>query len=548
MASTQQADDDDDTYLTPVRIDRANTGIAEPSHVGTIAVGIEGVNSMISEPQSGIKGVNSGLSDFHSIISDGHSGFSTPISHVGTIAGIEGVDGALTGGHSRAGTISVVGSVAFTITSTIVEGLVHTVAHWKVLLLGQAISLVLAAAGASNEILDLECGVSTPSTYNAFAYGVVTLFGLVAFKRESKRRSDEEIDEEQLRFHVEGADDEDGDNDSAGSEDDLTVEHESPTKRRFFTVTGNYTTDAKSHGSKSKARTKYPFLCGAFTIHAKWYHYFILALIETQAYYFIFLAFRYTSFTFVYISDALAIPSAMIFSRTIMKKRYSWTHLLGALVCIVGIAVNTVSDMENKDLVGYETSADHIKGDVYAIIGAVLLGLDDVLSEIVVTDFGGFNEMIFMKGFYGTLISIVQILISELENVNALFGANGACGMSKRMTLFSIHVATRSLDFAGEMQFLYLSEAALLNLSLLTSDLYAALFDIISVGLELTRYYYIAFVLIFAGIVLYEASLSPSTRGTDAPVDIEIRQVRKRGSMETTEHAGNVMDIEAELT
>jgi hypothetical protein len=48
---------------------------------------------------------------------------------------------------SRTGTASIVGSVAMTITSTIVEGVVHTVAHWKVLLLGQAISLVLAAAG-----------------------------------------------------------------------------------------------------------------------------------------------------------------------------------------------------------------------------------------------------------------------------------------------------------------------------------------------------------------------------------------------------------------
>lgn len=69
-----------------------------------------------------------------------------------------------------------------------------------------------------------------------------------------------------------------------------------------------------------------------------------------------------------------------------------------------------------------------------------------------------------------------------------------------------------------------------------------------TVGLELTKYYYIAFILIFAGIVLYESGPSPS-RKANAPVDIEIRQVKKRGSIETTEHAGNLaMDIEAELT
>lgn len=515
MASAQSSEDD--AHLAHDQIEQTNTGIPEPqSHVGTA----------LEE------------------VSDGNS----RLSHVGTISGFDGVDSGIMGGHSRAGTVSVVGSVAFTITSTIVTGLVHTVAHWKVLLLGQAISLVLAAAGASNEVLDLECGVSTPSTYNAFAYGIVTLFGLVAFKRESKKLMADEIDEEQLRFHV-GAEDEDADDNSADSEDDLTVEHESPTRRSFFTIRGNYTTDAKSHGSKSKTRSKYAFLCGSFTIHAKWYYYFLLALIETQAYYFIFLAFRYTSFTFVYISDALAIPSAMMFTRAIMKKRYSWTHLLGASVCIIGIVINTVSDMENKDLFNGVSSADHIKGDIYAILGAILLGLDDVLSEIVVTDYGGVNEMIFMKGFYGTAISLVQLLIFELDSVITLFGTEGTCDISKRMILFSIHVGTRSLDFAGEMQFLYLSEAALLNLSLLTSDLYAALFDIVTVGLELTKYYYIAFLLIFTGIVLYESGPSPSRRLTDAPVDIEIHRVRKRASIETTEHAGNVaIDIEAELT
>lgn len=560
MASSENDSDDDQTYLTPAEIDSAPTGISEPqSHVGRVPVGIEGNNSGLSEPQShagtvhvGIEGVNGelsgGLTDFHSILSDGNNSFSTPPSHVGTIAGIEGVNSGLADGQSHIGNVSVVGSVAFTITSTIVDGLIHTVAHWKVLLLGQAISLVLAGAGASNEVLDTECGVSTPSLYNALSYGIVALFGLLPFKRETKLRLSEEVDEEQLRFHVGGEDDDYADHCSTGnqSEDELTVEHESPTKRSFFSIRGKYTADSKRHDRETKKRAKYPFLCGIFTIHVKWYYYFIIALIETQAYYFLFLAFRYTSFTFVYISDALAIPSAMIFSKAIMKKRYSWSHLLGAFVCIVGIVVNTVSDMEKKNPFETVSSADHIKGDIYAILGAVLLGLDDVLSELIMTDYGGVNEMIFVKGFYGTLISIVQLLVFELGSIRALFESNTSCNMSKRVFLFTIHIGTRALDFAGEMHFLRVSEAALLNLSLLTSDLYAALFDILSVGMELTWYYYISFVLIFTGIVLYESGPSPSIRLVSTPLDIEIRQVRKHESAGSiTEHARN---LEAELT
>eukprot|EP00804_Cyclotella_cryptica_P003253 CCRYP_010496-RA/>CCRYP_010496-RA protein AED:0.47 eAED:0.47 QI:0/-1/0/1/-1/0/1/0/193 len=193
-----------------------------------------------------------------------------------------------------------------------------------------------------------------------------------------------------------------------------------------------------------------------------------------------------------------------------------------------------------------------MKGDLLAILGAVLLGLDDVLSEIIVTDYGGVNEMLFMKGFFGTIISIVQLIIFELDSVSSLFGTSesSSCETSRRMTLFSVHVLTRALDVAGEMQFLYLSEAALLNLSLLTSDLYAALFDVVSVGLELIPYYYLAFCLIFTGIVLYESGPSPVESPITAPVDIEIRQIHKSASVfsATTEHAGTLMNLGAELT
>ena len=539
-SSTQARSDDDDdiTFSTPVGIGRTHTGLSEPqSHVGTILL----TNTGLSEPQShvgtidaGIQGNDSGLSDFHSIISDGNSGCSSLISHVGTISGIEGVNSGLTDAQSHADNVSVVGSVAFTITSAIVDGVIHTIAHWKILVLGQAISLVLAAAGATSEILDMECGVSTPATYNGFAYFLATLFCFLPFRRECKKRLENEIDEEQLRFHVEN---DNVDRDSVGSEDELTVEHESTSR-------GNYGPNDKRNQNKRE----YPFLCGSLTIHTKWYYYFILALIETQAYYFIFLAFRYTSFTFVYISDALAIPSAMIFTRTIMKKHYLWTHLLGAAVCITGIVINTLSDMKKKDQFEAVSSADHIKGDCYAILGAVLLGLDDVLSEIVVTDYGGVNEIIFMKGLYGTLISVVQLLVFEMESVHALFGVNPSCDLSRRMILFLVHIGTRSVDIAGEMKFLFISEAALLNISLLTSDLYAALFDIITQGFEMTRYYYIAFILIFGGIVLYESGPSPSTGQLDAPINIEIRQVHKHQMEMVTEHARNATNIETELT
>ena len=210
------------------------------------------------------------------------------------------------------------------------------------------------------------------------------------------------------------------------------------------------------------SRPTYPFLFGLFRIRAKWY--LAVAIIEAQAFYFVFLAFRYTTFTFAYVSDALAIPSAMFFSRLIMKRRYSVTHLLGCGICISGIIVNTASDLRGGGDDGRDGderhTLDHIKGDIFAIIGAILLGLDDVLSEIIVNDFGGVNEMLFMKGLYGSLISIIQLGMFERDNARALFGKNGgSCDFDWKMILFSGHLASRAMGVMGEMQFLAMSEA-----------------------------------------------------------------------------------------
>ncbi len=70
---------------------------------------------------------------------------------------------------------------------------------------------------------------------------------------------------------------------------------------------------------------------------------------------------------------------------------------------------------------------------------------------------------------------------------------------------------------------------ALLNILLLTSDLFAAFFDVLNTGFRLTPYFCAAFLCIVIGIVLYESGPSPAdvddrifgAGGT--PVTIEFR-------------------------
>ena len=107
------------------------------------------------------------------------------------------------------------------------------------------------------------------------------------------------------------------------------------------------------------------------------------------------------------------------------------------------------------------------------------------------------------------------------------------------------------LALQGQIQFLFISEAALLNLLLLTSDLFAALFDVLTGSLRLTPYFYGAFSLIVFGIVLYEAGPGPAERHAGGtPLAIEFRQKHRAGvhSPTATEHAGNLSRNDAELS
>ena len=448
-----------------------------------------------------------GANDDHNVIIESSS----------TIAGGEG------------GGMTLAAHTIHTLTSTIADGIVHTLAHWKVIVLGQSISIISAIAGGTNDVLALECGVSAPSTYNALGYMLVSIVGYIQLRRNRNNRKNignsfidnnnndginpVEVDEQETESFREGGsyvgdlhlehDNDENENDKDFNyddedDDDLTLDGSITNRSSFFSLRrNNKKNKSKPHPThkparSSTAKSKHNWHITSISANAnhslppaKWYYYFVVALVEAQAFYFIFLAFRFTSFTFVYVSDALAIPSAMIFSRLLMKRKYLWTHVVGCIICITGIVVNTALDMNSTTTDAMENNGggndgglnvgvalDHVKGDIFAILGAILLGLDDVLSEKILDNYGGgVSKMLFMKGMFGTLISIVQLGIFERDDIYVLFGVddegeNGAstsstspCQLSWRMILLTAHVVSRALGVAGEMQFLFISEA-----------------------------------------------------------------------------------------
>lgn len=168
-----------------------------------------------------------------------------------------------------------------------------------------------------------------------------------------------------------------------------------------------------------------------------------------------------------------------------------------------------------------------------------MLGLDDVLSEMLIKDYGGRDELLFMKWLFGVGIGLVQLAAFERSDLIGLFENQGdeSCSVSTRMYLLCGYTLFQFLDMLGEVQFLSISEAALLNLSLLTSDLWATIFSVLAVGFVPSSFYFIAFLLIVSGIILYEAA--PSPLGHATPTNIKIKSGHHFES-DITDIAGNL--------
>ena len=409
------------------------------------------------------------------------------------------------------------GSIADSIVSTIAEGVSHSIAHWKILLFGQIISFFLAAAGAMSEELNSTCNIHIPLTQISLV-GIVLMFlgGMkmsnwgccLGCRRRGRKKTDDDdnINDESEHFTC-------SQRTQAVTNDGINNgEAEAEDRRLSTSAAGNDDTewatddnDDDQYSTKLSSRPR-SFCFGMQTIHAPSWAYLILALVAVEGRFFVVLSFRYTSFTFIYLVQSLSMPSAMVFSKLLLKRKYLSTHVIGGLVCIIGITLSTITDIKGfDDADNASLGLGRIKGDILAISGAILLGLDDVLSEEMVKHHGGVHEVLFCKWIWGVGIAVAQLLIFERESFMSLFHDDGTCGLSTQFVLLGLFTTFQVLDMAGEVNFLSISEACLLNLSLLSTNLYAAIFTAVRDRAFPAMSYLVALALVLLGIVLYEA-------------------------------------------
>jgi solute carrier family 35, member F1/2 len=238
--------------------------------------------------------------------------------------------------------------------------------------------------------------------------------------------------------------------------------------------------------------------------------YFIAALIDVQASVIVLTSFQYTSVISVVLLDSCAIPCTMLLSYIFLGAEYRISHLIGTLICIIGLGCNVFSDYYYSS--SEETVMENaLYGDLMCLLAYFLYSIGNVMQEYLVK-YVDRGEYLGMLGFWGTMIALVQCLSTEYYALNILRSAS--------MYLISLicgYVGILFLFYVNASIIIQFNDATYFNLSLLTSDIYALIFAYFVFHTAVHWLYFLSFALVVIGLIIYH-SISPPT-GHD-PVSI----------------------------
>ncbi|KAK4566860.1 hypothetical protein RGQ29_002928 [Quercus rubra] len=205
-------------------------------------------------------------------------------------------------------------------------------------------------------------------------------------------------------------------------------------------------------------------------LKAKWYYYIPLGLVDVEANYLVVMAYQYTSMTSVMLLDCWSIPSVMVLTWFFLKTKYRFRKITGVIVCIAGLVLVVFSDVHAGDRAG---GSNPRKGDAIVIAGATLYAVSNVSEEFLVKN-ADRVELMAMLGLFGAIVSAIQISIVE------------------RNALRSIHWTPGQIN-----------GSTMLNLSLLTSDMWSVVIRIFAYKEKVDWLYFVAFGAVTVGLIIY---------------------------------------------
>ncbi|KAI5056779.1 hypothetical protein GOP47_0028597 [Adiantum capillus-veneris] len=270
-------------------------------------------------------------------------------------------------------------------------------------------------------------------------------------------------------------------------------------------------------------------------LQVRWYYYLVLALMDVEGNYFVVKAYQYTSLTSVMLLDCWTIPCVLLLTWLFIKTKYNAGQLIGVCACVLGLVLVILSDVHANDRAG---GSNAVLGDALVIIGATLYALTNVSEEFLIKKVD-FVELMTFLGLFGSIISGCQVAIlerTELANINWTRHA---------ILPFVGYSASLFLFYSTVPFILRLSGSALLNLSLLTSDMWAVAIRIFAYHQDVDWLFYVAFATVTIGIVIYSASGGSSSSGSPQPETVAAEEiVYKRVETIMDEHGNSKEEAE----
>ncbi|CAH9127801.1 unnamed protein product [Cuscuta epithymum] len=236
-----------------------------------------------------------------------------------------------------------------------------------------------------------------------------------------------------------------------------------------------------------------------------WYWYLLLGFADVQGNYLVNKAYQYSSITSVTILDCWTIPWVILLTWIFLGTRYSLWQFFGSAVCVSGLGLVLLSDSG----VSSGGGSRPLLGDALVIMGTLFFALSNVGEEFCVKK-KDLVEVISMMSISGLLVSICQIAIMERKSLESV-------KWSAEISLAFAGYPLAAFLFYSFVPFvLKMSGSTLLCLSLLTSDMWAAVIRIFFYKQKIDWLYYLAFGLVVIGLVVYSKTEKGSVSAAES--------------------------------
>ncbi|CEG44727.1 solute carrier family 35 member f2 [Plasmopara halstedii] len=235
-----------------------------------------------------------------------------------------------------------------------------------------------------------------------------------------------------------------------------------------------------------------------------WWQYLLLAFADVEGNFLVVCAYKYTSISSVMLLDCFTIPIVMLLSTAFLQAKYKRSHYVAVLFCLVGIIVLVISDsLQEEETTSWNVST--LYGDFLCLLGSAVYACSNVGQEYLVKKENRRIEFLGFVGLFGFSISSMQAAYFEGDVIRAVDWT-----WSSALCLLG-YIGTLFIMYSAASIFLTTGDAAVFNLSLLTSDFFAVVAAKYLFDEELSGLYFVGFVFIFIGVIIYNRSTSPIT-------------------------------------